>query len=155
VTIQQARTKWGRTKFGTGRTPAMAIAIPAGLVLAAAGGVLSVLVGVTAADPVLGFGVFTACLAMPAVALVYVLVVDRGTLRGATERPDDSVESRWYDQAASGSFMDLIAGLGITSIILVFIPGDFPVDLDLVLPAVLVVCFASFGIRYLVLRRKG
>lgn len=151
----QARTKWGRTKFGTGRTPAMAIAVPAGVLLAVAGGLLSVLVGVTAANPALGFWVFTACLTMPAVALVYVLVVDRDTLQGATERPDESIESGWYDKAASGSFMDLVAGLGITLIVLTFVPGDVSVDLDLVLAAVVVACFVSFGVRYLVLRRKG
>ncbi|GEO97105.1 hypothetical protein [Kocuria turfanensis] len=155
MTTTQARTKWGRTKFGTGRTPAMAIAVPAGVILAGAGGWLSVLVGVTAANPALGFWVFSACLTMPAIALVYVLVVDRDTLEGAVERPDDSIESRWYDRAASGSFMDLVAGLGITLIVLTFVPGGVSVDLDLVLAAVLAACFASFGIRYLVLRRKG
>lgn len=155
MTIEQARTKWGRVKFGTGRTPAMAIAVPAGVVLALAGGLLSVLVGATASNPALGFWVFSFCLTMPAVALAYVLVVDRDTLRGAAERPDDSIESRWYDKAASGSFMDLIAGLGITLIVLTFIPRDFSVDLDLVLTAVLAACFVSFGVRYLVLRRKG
>ena len=36
-----------------------------------------------------------------------------------------------------------------------FIPADFPVDLKLILPAVLAVCAVSVGIRYLVLRRKG
>jgi hypothetical protein len=155
MTTTQERTKWGRTRFGGGRTPAMAIAVPSGVVLAVAGGWLSVLVGVTAANPALGFWVFTSCLTMPAVALVYVLVVDRDTLDGAAARPEESVESRWYDQAAAGSFMDLVAGLGIASIVLTFIPRDFSVDLDLVLPAVVAGCFASFGIRYLVLRRKG
>ncbi|MGQ1797356.1 hypothetical protein ACT4S5_09495 [Kocuria oceani] len=155
MTTTQARTKWGRTKLGTGRTPAMAIAVPAGVILAGAGGWLSVLVGVTATNPALGFWVFSACLTMPAIALVYVLVVDRDTLEGAVERPDDSIESRWYDRAASGSFMDLVAGLGITLIVLTFVPGEVFVDLDLVLAAVVAACFISFGIRYLVLRRKG
>ena len=155
MTIEQTRTKWGRTKFGTGRTPAMAIAVPFGLILGVAGGWLSVLVGVTASNPAVGFWVFTSCLTMPAVALVYVLVVDRDTLRGAAERPDDSIESGWYDMAASGSFGDLILVLVLASIVLTFIPRDFLVDLKLVLPAVVAGCFASFGIRYLVLRRKG
>jgi hypothetical protein len=155
MAIEPARTKWGRTKFGTGRTPAMAIAVPAGVVLAVAGGLLSVLVGVTASNPPLGFWVFTACLTMPAVALVYVLVLDRDTLQGATERPDESIESRWYDQAASGSIMDVVAGLGITLIVLTFVPCDVSVALDLVLTAVVAACFVSLGVRYLVLRRRG
>lgn len=155
MTTTRARTKWGRTKFGTGRTPAMAIAVPTGVILAVAGGLLSVLVGVTAANPALGFWVFSACLTMPAIALVYVLAVDRDTLEGAVERPDHTIESRWYDRAAAGSFMDLVAGLGITLIVLTFVPGEVSVDLDLVLAGVVAACFVSFGIRYLVLRWKG
>ncbi|MCQ1987100.1 hypothetical protein [Arthrobacter sp. zg-Y844] len=116
---------------------------------------MSVLAGISGSNPALGFWVFAACIAMPAVALVYVLVVDRNTLIGATERPDDSVESGWIDKAAAGSFMDLIMVLGVAATVLAFIPKDFSVDLKLILPAVIALGFASFGIRYLVLRRKG
>lgn len=153
--IEQPRTKWGYTKFGNSRIPAMAIAIPFGIVLGIAGGWLSVFIGVTGPNSILGFWVFASCLTMPAVALVFALIVDRKTLQGAPERPDDSIESGWYDKAASGSFTDLILVLGLTSVILAFVPRDFPVDLKLVLPSVLGVCFIAFGIRYLMLRRKG
>ncbi|MCQ1957478.1 hypothetical protein NNX39_13330 [Arthrobacter sp. zg-Y826] len=116
---------------------------------------LSVLLGITDPNPALGFWVFFACIPMPAVALVYLLVVDRNTLIGATERPDDSVESGWYEKAAAGSFTDLILLLGVAATVLAFVPMDFSVDLKLVLPAMIALGFASFGIRYLVLRRKG
>ncbi|MCQ1946762.1 hypothetical protein [Arthrobacter sp. zg-Y1116] len=116
---------------------------------------LSVLLGITDPNPALGFWVFFACIAMPAVALVYLLVVDRNTLIGATERPDDSVESGWIDKAAAGSFMDLILVLGVAATVLAFIPRELVIDLKLVLPAVIALGFASFGIRYLVLRWKG
>lgn len=155
MTIQQTRTKWGRTKFGTGRTSAMAIALPCGLVLGAVGGWLSVLVGITESNPIVGFLVFTLCLTMPALALVYALIVDKNTLEGAAEQPDDSIEAKWYDKATSSSFTDLIWVLGAVSIALAFIPTNISVDLKLVLPAVLAVCFTSFAIRYLMLRYKG
>ncbi|MCQ1995765.1 hypothetical protein [Arthrobacter sp. zg-Y1171] len=155
MSVEQTRTKWGYAKFGTGRVPAAAIAVPCGLALGAAGGWLSVLAGISGSNPALSFCVFAACIAMPAVALVYVLVVDRNTLIGATERPDDSVESGWIDKAAAASFMDLILVLGVAATVLAFIPKDFSVDLKLILPAVIALGFASFGIRYLVLRRKG
>ncbi|UWX98435.1 hypothetical protein N2K95_07265 [Arthrobacter zhaoxinii] len=153
--MKQTRTKWGYAKFGTGRVPAPAIAVPGGLVLGAAGGLLAILAGVAGSHPALGFWVFAACLAMPATLLIYLVVVDRDTLEGALERPDDSVESGWHDKAAAGSFTDLVLVLGIAATVLAFIPRDFPVDLKLALPAVLVLGFASFGTRYLVLRRRG
>ncbi|MCC9174887.1 hypothetical protein [Arthrobacter sp. zg-Y179] len=155
MSVAPTRTKWGYAKFGTGRVPAAAVAVPGGLALGAAGGRLAVLAGISGSNPALGFWVFAACIAMPAVALVYVLVVDRNTLIGATERPDDSVESGWIDKAAAGSFMDLILVLGAAATVLAFIPRELVVDLKLVLPAVIALGFASFGIRYLVLQRKG
>lgn len=152
---EQARTRWGRTKFGNGRTPAMAVAVPCGMIGGAAAGWLAVSTGAAGANPGLGFLVFAACLTMPAVALAYVLIVDRNTLRGASRRPEESIESGWYDKAASGSFTDLLLAGGVAAVILGFIPGDLPADLKLVLPGLLAACAASFGIRYLALRRKG
>lgn len=153
--IEQTRTKWGYTKFGNRRTPTMAIAIPLGIVVGITGGWLSATIGVTGPNPTLGFWVFASCLTMPAIALVFALIVDRSTLQGATERTEDSIESRWYDKAASGSFTDLILVLGLTSLALAFVPRDVPVDLKLVLPAIIGVCVIPFGVRYLLLRRKG
>lgn len=155
MTDQSVRTKWGRTRFGTGNVPALAIAIPAGVLFGAVGGWVSVLAGVAGPYPVIGFVAFALCLTLPGIALVFALVVDRNTLEGAAEHPDDSIESGWYDRATSRSFTDLILVLGVASIVLSFIPTDFAVDLKLVLPAVLLVCFLSFGIRYLLQRHIG
>lgn len=155
MTMQQTRSKWGRAKFGAGQVPAMAIAVPSGLILGAGLGLLAAAVGISGSNPVLGGLVFALFLAMPAAALVYALIVDRNTLQGAAERPEESIESKWYDHAAAGSFTDLILVAGLGATILAFIPGDFTVDLKLGLPAVVAVCFASFGIRYLALKRRG
>jgi len=152
---QQTRTRWGQAKFGSGRIPAVLIAMPGGLLLGAAGGWLAVGTGLAGSSPLLGFAVFTACLAMPAMALMYVLVVDRSTVEGAVDRPEESVEGKWYDKAASGSFTDLVLGLGVLAAVAAFVPADLAADLKLVLPAILAVCFASFGIRYLLLRLRG
>ncbi|WP_152539184.1 hypothetical protein [Nesterenkonia sp. AN1] len=155
MTIEQPPTTWGRTRFGTGRTPAMAIAVPLGILIGIAGGLLAVVFGVAGAQPLVGFLSFAAFLTFPGIAVVFAVVVDRETLKGATQHPDDSVESGWYDRATSGTFHDIIVVLGVTSLVLAFIPRDFQVDLKLVLPAVLALCFVSTGIRYLLLRRKG
>ncbi len=155
MTDQSVRTKWGRTKFGAGNVPALAIAIPCGMILGAAGGWVSVLAGLNSSHPVIGFLAFALCLTLPGIALVFVVVVDRDTLEGSTEKPDESIESGWYDKASSGSFTDLLLVLGVASTVLAFLPIDFAVDVKIVLPAVLVLCFLSFGARYLLLKRKG
>ena len=125
------------------------------VVLGAAGGMLAVLNGVTGPHAVVGFLAFALCLTPPGVALVFAVVVDRDTLEGATEHPDESIESGWYDRATSRSFTDVILLLGVASIILSFVPTEVSVDLKLVLPAGVLICSASFGIRYLLLRRRG
>ena len=150
---QQVRTPWGTTKRGG--FPALGVAIPAGLALAAALGVVAAAMGATESNPMLGGVVFALGLALPLVALVYAVVVDRGTIKGAADRPEESVESGWYDRAAAGAFTDLVLLAGAGATILAFIPANFPVDLKLVLPAVVLACFASFGIRYLLLRHRG
>ncbi|WP_146362229.1 hypothetical protein [Arthrobacter yangruifuii] len=155
MSVGQARSKWGYARFGSGRIPALAVAVPSGMILGGAAGLLAVLAGVSGPSPVLGFAVFAVFFASPAAGLVYVLVVDRSTLAGAPARPDDSVEAGWLDKAAAGSFTDLVLVLGITATVLAFIPREFPVDLKLVLPAVILLGFACFGIRYLVLRGKN
>lgn len=152
---EQPRTKWGQARFGSGRVPAVAVALPCGLLLGAGAGWASVATGVAKANPVLGFWVFAACLTMPALLLVYAAVVDRNTIQGAVDRPDDSVESDWYDKAASRSFTDLILILGVGATVLAFLPGEFSVNLLLILPALLVLCAVLFGVRYLLQRHKG
>ena len=151
----ETRTKWGQARFGSGRVPAMAVALPCGLFLGAGGGWLAVLTGVSAANPVLVFWVFTACLTLPAVLLVYAAIVDRNTIEGAVDRPDDSIEAGWYEKAASRSFTDLILIFGVAGTVFAFLPGETAVDLKLVLPAVLILCAALFGVRYLLQRRNG
>jgi len=155
MTSQSARTKWGRVKFGGGRFSALAVAIPIGLILGIALGVLAVGLGVAGTDPVMGGIVFSLCLSAPTTALAYALMVDRDSLAGAAESPEDSVESGWYEQAAAGALTDIVALAGVTALILTYIPGDQSVDPSLLLIGVVGVAFASVGIRYFLARRSG
>lgn len=153
MSVVRARSRWGYTKHR--RIPAVAAAVPLGLLLALAGGWLAVLSGVAGSHPLWGFWIFAAFLAGPCMALAYVLVVDRNSVEGAVDRPEESAESQWYNQAATGSFMDLLLVLGAGSTVLAFTPVELAVDVKLLLPAVLVLAYMSFGIRYLVIRRKA
>ncbi|CAL4861301.1 hypothetical protein [Microbacterium sp. MM2322] len=146
------RTRWGRLRGGS-RTPAMAIAIPAGLVLAAVVGVIAAATWDAPTPPfVVGIG-FTVVTLPALVGLVWVFLVDRDTLRGAIDRPEESIEGAWYDKAAQGAFSDtlLITGLGTTF----FAITNIRVDMLIALIGVLVVAMGSCGIRYLIARRRG
>jgi nucleoside permease NupC len=152
---QGVRTKWGRTTFGGGRFPAMAIAVPCGMVLGALLGLLAASLGAGGSSPVLTGAVFALCLAFPSTLLVYVLVVDRSTMAGAAEKPEESVESGWYDKAAAGALHDVVLVAGVTASVLAFLPEKFLLDPGLLLAGVVGLCFASFAVRYLLLQRRG
>ena len=153
-TAQKPHTGWGRTKFAGGRTPALAIAIPVDILIAAAASLIGLASGVIPDKiALLGTAVLALCLSAPCIALVYALVVDRSTLRDATERPEESVETRWLDQASEGAFRDtiLITGLALTGIAL----AGLRFDAMWALMGVLVVALLSCGIRYLIAKRQG
>ncbi|MGO3886688.1 MAG: hypothetical protein ACTJHU_10365, partial [Mycetocola sp.] len=93
---------------------------------------------------------FTLCLSAPAIALVFAICVDRSTLAGAPDRPEESVESRWATTAASGAFADVViaAGIGIVATLVL----RTQIDNSLLLAAVLLVAGVSVGVRYLIAR---
>ena len=98
--------------------------------------------------------VVTAAVVLPVgVALGWGIMVDRSSISGAVDRPEESVESRWWDQAASGALMDGFAmiGLGAGAIALTGVE----VAADTVLMALWVLLSVDVGIRYLVARRAG
>ncbi|MFG6475613.1 hypothetical protein ACFXP7_04420 [Microbacterium sp. P06] len=149
------RTKWGRVKFGAGRLPAMAVSVPLGLVLGAALGAVAVWAGIAGPIPALGGAAFAVCLAVPAVMLIWVLVVDRSTLEGASDQPEESIESRWYLQAAAGAQTDVILVASLGALALTLLPWGGQLDARVVLLGIIGASFVSFSLRYLVLRRKA
>lgn len=146
------RSRWGRTRFGRRRRPALAVAVPLGVLLAlavAAAGSQAF----TPADPVLGAAILTFALAGPMTALVWALCVDRSTLRGAADRPEESVESTWYDRAAQGAFHDLLIVAGLALAVLT-ITGT-AVTGTVVLLGVLATAAVSVTVRYRIHRQRG
>lgn len=152
---QMTQTKWGRTTFGGGRFPAMAIAIPCGVAIGALLGLLAASLELGGTSALLVGAVFAVCLTFPATMLVYIFVVDRSTLEGATERPEESVESGWYEKAAAGALTDIILVAGVTGTVLAFLPTKFALEPGLMLTGVICVAFLSVGVRYLLQRHKG
>lgn len=146
-------TRWGRARFGRRARPAMALAIPAGLALAIIAGASIAVLAPRGSSPWLVGVVFAFCLSAPMILLIYVIIVDRSTMTGAATRPEDSVESGWYDRAAAGSQSDVILACALAAVAFTLFPTALPTNL--VLAAVIFVAFATFGVRYLVLQRRG
>ena len=147
------RTKWGRSKIGNGRYSAMAIAIPVGCLLGLAFALLAAWAGVTGPRALLGGAVFALCLAVPSIALIYALAVDRSTLLGAVARPEESIESQWYGAAAAGALTDVVLLAGIGAMLTTFLETD--IDDNTLLGMVILVAALSCATRYVLARRRG
>jgi len=155
MTEPHSRTKWGRTKLGNGRMPAMALAAPSGLVVGFGLSLVAVATGIAGPNPLLGAAVFTLCLAVPATLLVWVLLVDRSTLQGAAERAEESIESRWYVSAAAGAQTDVIGAAALAALLISVVPSGSELDPRIALLGVIAVSFVSFALRYQVVQRRA
>lgn len=153
-TRTDTRTHWGRVRFAGGRIPAMAIAIPVGLVLATGVGAITLWTGVARGEQALLIaGVFALIVSWGLVGLVWAALVDRSSLRGAIDKPDESIESTWLDAAMAGAFRDTIMLTGLSLAILAITGFEF--DVVWALTGVLVVAFFSTFVRYLMAKKRG
>lgn len=144
--------KWGRSRFGGSSAALICTSLGLGLLLAAGAGALFAKFS-DIDKPWLAFAVMTVGVLAPFSAMVWAILVDRLTITGATKRPEESVENTWYDQAASGTFTDMLLLLGVTAA--VFSIFRFNLNTGLVLAALIVIMMADFGIRYLLKSRRA
>ena len=153
-TAPDARTRWGRINFAGGRVPAMAVAIPSGLVLAAGTGALTLLSGVAQGERALLIaGVFALLMSGGFIGLIWALVVDRKSVTGALDKPEESIESRWLEAAMSGALGDTIMLTGIVLATLTITGLELEATWALV--GVLWVAFSSTVVRYLMAKKRG
>ena len=144
------KSAWGRMRSGGSTRTLLSLSFGGGL--AAALGVAAL---VAAAGPeerflatLLAFG-FSFWL--PFSALLWVLLVDRGTMRDAPRNVEDTVEYRWSERASAGVFRDMLVLLGVgaavLSILEVAIDLTLRWPLHLVLAGLVVLAMVDFGIR--------
>ncbi|MDQ0094990.1 hypothetical protein [Paeniglutamicibacter psychrophenolicus] len=132
----------------------MAVAIPVGLLLAAGVGAITLWTGVASGEHALAVsGVFALVVSWGLMGLVWALVVDRSSLRGAIHKPDESIESTWLDAAMAGAFRDTIMLTGFVLAILSITGFEF--DVGWALTGVIVVGFFSTFVRYLMAKKRG
>ncbi|MGO1406731.1 hypothetical protein [Agrococcus casei] len=148
------RSRWGRTTFAEGRFPALSVAIPVGITLAIGAGALTLLTDVASgAQALLIAGAFAFIMSWGFVGLVWALVVDRATLRGAIDNPDDSIGSQWLESAMSSALGDTImaSGAGLVALALT----GFEIDAIWALSGVIAIAFFSTAVRYLMAKARG
>lgn len=142
---RQYKSRWGRARFGGGPALLIGLSVGCGVLLSAGLGALFGLL-VAQERPVL-VGLLFGVMTLPATCGVFwAFFVDRKTLQGATEDPEASIESHWYDRAASAAFTDLllVCGIGAT----IFSLTRLTANVGLVLAGVIVVAMADFAVRY-------
>lgn len=146
-------SRWGRTRWGSAGVAAPLVAVPLGLVLAVALGLLATSLRITAAQPPLA-GAVVGVVALPlAIGVAYWAVVDRRSLATTSQLTEPSVEAAWSDVASRGALTDTIAiavmayaGLSNT---------DLVVDGRTVLLVVALFALCSWGTRYAIARMRG
>ncbi|WP_159828746.1 hypothetical protein [Arthrobacter sp. 9AX] len=148
-----ARSTWGRTRFGSRSVPALALAIPVGVILAVLASGAALLAGFSQQQPLLGAAVAAGATVAPLTGLAWAVLVDRNTLRGAAARPEESVESRWYGASAAGAFHDLLIVVGLATAVLFLTPLEM--DGSTALVCMLIAGALSVGVRYAVNKRRG
>ncbi len=141
-----AASRWGRARFG-GSFAGLALAsLAVGVLLA--GGVGWLFASFALTDrPGIGFAFVAAGVLPVATMLGWAIFVDRSTLAGAVERPEESIESVWYEKAASGAFGDILLVGGISAVGFSIMQIDAPVML--VVAIVIGFAMLDFGVRYL------
>lgn len=144
------RSKWGRSKWGGGTgalvAASMAIAIPLSLLF---GSLFTLLQSEWSPLP---FAIATIIVLPSMFVSAWAVLVDRNTLTDAPRDPESSVESRWYEKAASSAFNDLIAIIGLSAG--AFALADIPIATSHAFMILAAIAFADVVLRYLIVRRK-
>ncbi len=96
--------------------------------------------------------VFAACAVPPAYGLGWLLFVAPSAPDGPVTRVEDTVEHRWWQESATGAFLDVIAVAGIGCFALAV--SDLRIDAQNPLAALILLAFADVAVRFAVLRRR-
>jgi len=146
------RSAWGRARFGGGSTALLVVSLTIGVLVSAGLGGLFLVLGNTQ-HPALAFSVVVLGTLPVTAVLGWAVLVDRSTLAGALEKPEDSIESAWYDKAASGAFGDILIVGGLGAGALGFTGTEAP--LTWALSALVLFAMLDLAVRYLWLKRSA
>lgn len=152
-TDTSTRHLFGLSRFGGGPVTLILASLLAGLVTSmVVAGVVVWLSPTGDRAPALLFTVTTLATLGPSSAGWWAAFVDRTTVRGAIQRPEDSAEGQWLQRALAAAFTLCFAVVGLGAGVITMMSWTVPADLLL-----LVVCalmMVSAVISYLVIRSK-
>ncbi|MEJ4112853.1 hypothetical protein ACGE24_08080 [Corynebacterium kroppenstedtii] len=117
--MEPTRSHIGRPRFGGSEKTLILLSLLCGVSSATALGTIAAWTPTFRAHPLLAIAIITACLAPVLTVTAWGLMVDRRTLDGAVEQPEESIENHWYAQAAEDAFhlaLCSVGALGVTSI---------------------------------------
>ncbi|MFH0411431.1 hypothetical protein ACG98H_06070 [Corynebacterium sp. L4756] len=152
TTPRPQRSRFGRSKYGGTSTALMVGSFAAGLVVSVAIATVLWAIIQPPESTALYLGVFTLCLFPVAMAASWAFLVDRNTIRGATENPENSIESTWYDNAAQSTFHIILVAIGALGVASVF--TDIRVTLGTVAIASYVFILVTFAASYQLFKRR-
>lgn len=156
---RDTRSFWGRSaRLGGGTGRLIAVSLLLGTLLAGLLGVIAYGLAALApdADPRRAplIGLVLAVIILPvAIAVVWALLVDRDTVRGAIRNTEETVENRWYEKATSGAFHDLMVVLGLGTAVVSLARWDL--DASTAGVVLLLAMTLSVAVRYLLQKRRG
>lgn len=153
VSQNQSTSRWGRSKFGGGTGRLALISIAGGAVFATLIAILYFLFQGDGPNGLLRTLLVGVIMTPPAAVAVYALCVDPLSLEGATRRPEESIETLWYQQAAADAFAAVIGVGGLAA-------GGFALsgrDMDAATVLTVVVFGATlvFAVSYLVRKQRA
>lgn len=152
VPTNRIRTRWGRSRFGGGSLLLVLVSIGLGIVVSSGIGWLAKASQPAQERPWLLF-LAVAVVTLPVTTVgAWALLVDRSTLAGAIDEPEETVENRWYEKAATTTFHFLLATLGIGLAVFSFLRVD--IAPPVVVGGYLVVGIAVFAASYLIAKRR-
>lgn len=141
-----SQTRWGKARFGGSSAALLGISLGIGVVVSAGLGWSFSLLG-DVERPVPVFTLMTVSTLPVTTALGWAVLVDRTTILGAIEKPDDSIESVWYEKAAGGVFGDILLVGGLGAAAFAFTKIEAPISWCLA--AVVLFAMLDFAARFL------
>lgn len=149
-TASAPQSNIGRARFGGGTATLVIVSLLIGLAISGGLGALYAWIGDTG-EAWLRFAIVAIVTLPVSVMLPWALLVDRSSLKGATERPEDSIEARWYSKAAEGTMHDVLITVGIGAALFSFTQLQVNTGILLIVLGTLVM--ADFGVRYQLVKR--
>jgi hypothetical protein len=140
----------GRPRFGGSAAALVIVSLLIGLAISSGLGALYAWIGDTG-ETWMRFAIVALVTLPVSVMVPWALLVDRSSVKGSIERPEDSVEARWYGKAAEGTMHDMLITVGIGAALFSF--TQLQVNTGILLIVLGALLMADFGVRYQLAKR--